>query len=158
MKNLQQLVQWTRIGLVLAFFIVIIVELVLGALAISGEYPVLEIHGNLNIPIWKNLLGFSLIIVEIVLSEMMYKKKLEYVGLFESLEEKLKYFRKAYNIKILFGALTGLVTLLAFSLTQNIIWFLPWIVILYTMSKMYPFKWTLVHAMNIQNEEDRELF
>ncbi|MBL4560296.1 MAG: hypothetical protein JKX79_04860 [Labilibaculum sp.] len=158
MKNLQQLVQWTRIGLVSAFFIVVIMELVMGTLAISGEYPILKIHENLNIPIWKNLLGFSLIIVEIVLSEMMYKKKLEYVGLFESLEEKLKYFKKVYTVKILFGALTGLVSLLAFSLTQNIIWFLPWLTILYTMSKMFPFKWTLVHAMNIQNEEDRELF
>ena len=158
MKNLQQLVQWTRIGLVSAFLIVIIVELVLGTLAIGGEFSILEIHEKLNIPIWKNIFGFSLIIVEIVLSEMMYKKKLEYVGLFESLEEKLKYFKIAYSVKILFGALTGIIALIAYSLTQNIIWFLPWIVILYSMSKMFPFKWTLVHAMNIQKEDDRELF
>ncbi|MUP38609.1 hypothetical protein [Labilibaculum euxinus] len=158
MKNLQQLVQWTRFGLVSAFFIVLIVELTLGVLAISGEYSILSIHKSLNISIWKNILGIFLIIVEIIISEMMYKKKLEYVGLFETLEEKLKYFRKAFSFKMLFGALTGIVAMLAYSLTENLIWFLPWIMALYTLSKSFPFKWTLVHAMQIENEEDRELF
>lgn len=158
MKNLQQLVRLTRIGLVSAFWIVIIAELLLGALAISGEYSILSIHKSLNISMWKNVLGLSLIIVEIVISELMYKKKLEYVALFESLEEKLKYFRKAFSFKMLFGALTGIVSILAYSLTENLIWFLPWIMVLYTLSKSFPFKWTLVHAMQIDNEEDRELF
>lgn len=158
MKNLQQLVQWTRIGLVSAFLLVVIVELALGGLAISGEYSILSIHKSLNISMWKNVLGLSLIIVEIVISEMMYKKKLEYVALFESLEDKLKYFKKAFSFKMLFGALIGIVALLAYSLTENMIWFLPWIMVLYTLSKSFPFKWTLVHAMQIENEEDRELF
>ncbi|BAX82683.1 hypothetical protein [Labilibaculum antarcticum] len=158
MKNLQQLVQWTRIGLVSAFLLVVIVELALGGLAISGEYSILSIPKSLNISMWKNVLGLSLIIVEIVISEMMYKKKLEYVALFESLEDKLKYFKKAFSFKMLFGALIGIVSLLAYSLTENMIWFLPWIMVLYTLSKSFPFKWTLVHAMQIENEEDRELF
>jgi hypothetical protein len=158
MKNLQQLVQWTRIGLVSAFLIVVIVELALGALAISGEYSILSIHKSLNISMWKNVLGLSLIIVEIIISELMYKKKLEYVALFESLEEKLKYFSKAFSFKMLFGALTGIVAIIAYSLTENLIWFLPWIMVLYTLSKSFPFKWTLVHAMQIENEEHRELF
>jgi hypothetical protein len=158
MKNLQQLVQWTRFGLVAAFFIVVIAELALGMLAIGDQYSILSIHKKLNISMWKNILGFSLIVVEIIISEMMYKKKLEYVGMFESLEEKLKYFRKAFSFKMIFGALTGFIALLAYSFTQNMIWFLPWIMVLYTISKSFPFKWTLVHAMQIENEEDRELF
>ena len=158
MKNLQQLVQWTRFGLVSAFFIVVIVELLFGVLAISGEYSILSIHKDFNIPIWKNIIGISLIVIEIILSEMMYKKKLEYVSLFDSLEEKLKYYRKAFSVKMIFGGLTGIITLLAYSYTQNLMWFLPWIMVLYTLSKSFPFKWTLVHAMNIENEEHKELF
>lgn len=158
MKNLQQLVQWTRIGLVSAFLIVVIFELALGGLAISSEYSILSIHKSLNISMWKNVLGLSLIIMEIIISELMYKKKLEYVALFESLDVKLKYFRKAFSFKMLFGALTGIVAMVAYSLTENLIWFLPWIMVLYTLSKSFPFKWTMVHAMNIQDEEDKKLF
>ncbi|PKQ64181.1 hypothetical protein BZG02_04975 [Labilibaculum filiforme] len=158
MKNLQQLVQWTRFGLVSAFFIVVIIELELGVLAVSENYSFININDHFNLPIWKNVIGISMLIVEIILSEMIYKKKLEYVSLYDSLEEKLKYFRKAYSFKMIFSALAGLVSLLAYTYTQDLVWFLPWIMVLYTLSKSYPFKWTLVHAMQIENEEHRELF
>lgn len=157
MKNLQNLVHWTRIGLIGLFSLGMIAELTLGVMAINKELPLFP-NTSYSFKVWMNVIGVVLLFVELFLVRLIYRSRLEYIHLLDSLEEKLKKFSQLVAFGLLVMILTGITALFAYAVTNELIWFFPWMIVLYILGKHFPFKLTMIHELNIVDDEERELF
>nr|WP_320119244.1 hypothetical protein [uncultured Marinifilum sp.] len=157
MKELQALVRWTRLGLVSLFIMVITLELILGVFVIENDINSPFISDT-SFDYIINFLGVLIVMAEIFSVGLLYRKRTSYIKLLDNLEVKLKEFGKAYLAYLLFSGLGGLTALLGYFCTQELLWFIPWLIMLYCMGKNYPFKINLIHNMAVVKEEERELF
>ena len=157
MKNLQELVRWTRYGLAGLFTLGMLGELILGVMAINNDFPFLE-NTNYSFKTWVNLLGVLLLLLELFMVRLLYKSQLEYIHLMDNLEGKLKKYGQLSAFGLLALVLTGITALFGYTITNELMWFLPWLLILYIIGWCFPFKLTMIHQLKIEDEEEKELF
>ncbi|MGQ1909495.1 hypothetical protein ACT3CE_06865 [Marinifilum sp. RC60d5] len=157
MNELQSLVRWTRLGLVSLFVMIITLELVLGVFVIENEISS-PIVSDTTFDYIINLLGVLIVMAEIFSVGLLYRKRKKYIQLLDNLETKLKEFGKAYLANMFFSGLGGVAALLGYFCTHELLWFVPWLIMLYCMGKNYPFKINLIHNMSVVKDEEKELF
>ncbi|PXY02822.1 hypothetical protein DF185_01655 [Marinifilum breve] len=157
MNELKTFVQWTRIGLLALFVIAVGIELSFGILLSYYEFePPFLIQENERL--WFNVAGGIIILLEVVAGWILYRRKIKYIQILDRLEEKLKIFGRIYSIQLLLVSKGGVTALLIFGITQDILWYFPWLICMYVIGKNFPFNLNLFHAMGIEEEEERKLF
>jgi hypothetical protein len=157
MKNIQNLVLWTRFGLLFIFFAFVIAEFALGMLTLSDE-NILRYSTDLYFSDWIDGVGLTLVVLQIILATILYRISMKPLPNTDQLHEKIKIFSRAYSLRILLISLAGITSLFSYYLTHQLFWFLPWLIVLYVMGKNYPFKLTLFHEMKIVDEDERSMF
>ncbi|WP_372753289.1 hypothetical protein [Labilibaculum sp.] len=157
MKNIKTLVLWTRFSLLFIFFAFVIAEFTLGMLTLRDE-NMLHYSTNLSFSKWMDGIGITLVAIEIILATILYRISMKNLPKTNELSEKIKIYSKAYSLKILLISLAGITALFSYYITQQLFWFLPWLIVLYVMGKNYPFRLTLLHEMSITDEDERSMF
>jgi len=154
---MKKLVEKTMLGLLALFIIAICIQFALGVYIIYNElnFPLKSV---ISFGFVINILGFILISGILVAADLLYRSRLTYIKLLDSLEVKLQQFRKAYFFSLFLACSAGITSLLAYSITKEFFWFLPWFITLYIMGKNFPYKISLLQDIEIEREEERRLF
>jgi len=154
---MKKLVEKTMLGLLVLFSIAICIQFVLGVYIIHNELS-FPFKSAISFGFVINVLGLVLITGVLLAAELLYRSRVSYIKLLEDLEEKLKKFRKAYFFSIFLACMAGVASLLAYLITKDFFWFIPWFITLYIIGKNFPYKITLLQEMEIENEDERRLF
>lgn len=154
MKNLQQLVYWTRIALITVCVVALLTELCLGVIVIDRAKFRLDFNFGM---IAKIILG-GLIFAELIVAMLLYKSRVKYIQLLDKLEDKIIAFTRIYLVRAILFLLAGFTSLLGYVLSENLLWLFPWMIVLYMFGKAFPFRLNLFHEMNLIDQKERDLF
>jgi len=134
------------------FFALAMAEMLFGMVTVYAQYS--SPSQRVEVGVLVRLVLAFVVVMTLVIGGVCYRKKMRLLDPAWNIETKLKYFRKAYLIKMGVWMGAGLVSLLGYMFCWGPLWIIPWIFILFIMGRNYPYPLLMSQEMDL-NEEER---